>query len=457
MRQRTRLLLTFYGDDFTGSTDVLEALARAGIRTALFLDAPRSEQLSGRFADLEAVGVAGMGRSMTPGQMDSALPPVFERIGRLGANLFHYKTCSTFDSSPEVGSIGRAIDIGQRTFASPFVPLVVGAPVLRRYCLFGNLFATVGDETFRLDRHPTMRCHPVTPMGEADLRVHLARQTSKTTALMDILHLTGTPAEVDRRFEALLASRPDLVLFDVLDEPRLEEVGRLIWTRAVGDGQVFAVGSSGLEYALTAHWRSSFGRTGPQPFESPGPVDAIAVVSGSCSPATRDQIRWAREHGFAIIEIASSSLVDPERADEERGEVVRGAMAALERGQSVVICTAVAPDDPRIAETLDLGNERGLPPHATRERIGDQLGRVLRELLDTTSIRRVVVAGGDTSGHVVRQVGIEVLEVLLPLTPGSPLCRATSRRSSVDGLEIVLKGGQIGRPNFFETVLRGEA
>jgi 3-oxoisoapionate kinase len=150
-------------------------------------------------------------------------------------------------------------------------------------------------------------------------------------------------------------------------------------------------------------------------------------------------------------------LVDPERADGERGKVVRGAIAALERGRSVVICTAVAPDDPRIAETLDLGNERGLPPHATRERIGDQLGRVLRELLDTTSIRRVVVAGGDTSGHVVRQVGIEVLEVILPLTPGSPLCRATSRRASVDGLEIVLKGGQIGRPDFFGTVLRGEA
>jgi uncharacterized protein YgbK (DUF1537 family) len=456
MTDDNRLLLTYYGDDFTGSTDVLEALARAGVRTALFLDPPRPEQLSGRFADLKAVGVAGMGRSMTPGQMDEALPPVFERLGRLGAKLFHYKTCSTFDSSPEVGSIGRAIDIGQRTFASPFVPLVVGAPILRRYCLFGNLFATVGDETFRLDRHPTMRCHPVTPMDEADLRAHLARQTPKTTALMDILHLSGPPAEVDRRFEMLLASRPDIVLFDVLDEPRLEEVGRLIWTRAIGDRHLFAVGSSGLEYALTAHWRASERPSGPEGFLSPGPVEAIAVVSGSCSPTTRDQILWAREHGFAIIEVDSGSLLDPEQADGERGNVVREAIAALRRGRSVVICTAVAPDDPRIAQALRLGNERGLPPHATRERIGDQLGRVLRELLDATSLRRVVVAGGDTSGHVVRQVGIEVLEVVMPLAPGSPLCRASSGRTSVDGLEIALKGGQIGRADFFGTILRGE-
>ena len=457
MRQRTRLLLTFYGDDFTGSTDVLEALARAGIRTALFLEAPRSEQLSGRFADLEAVGVAGMGRSMTPGQMDAALPPVFERLGRLGANLFHYKTCSTFDSSPEVGSIGRAIDIGQRTFASPFVPLVVGAPVLRRYCLFGNLFATVGDETFRLDRHPTMRCHPVTPMDEADLRVHLARQTSKTTALMDILHLTGTPAEVDRRFEALLASRPDLVLFDVLDEPRLEEVGRLIWTRAVGDGQVFAVGSSGLEYALTAHWRASCGRTGPQPFESPGPVDAIAVVSGSCSPATRDQIRWAREHGFAIIEIASSqpggSRAGRWGAGQGGPRGDRGPGAWAERGHLYGRRPRRSADrgDPGPGERAGVAAPRD--PRAHRGSAGPGPPRVARCDVDPQGRG----GGGDTSGHVVRQVGIEVLEVMLPLTPGSPLCRATSRRASVDGLEIVLKGGQIGRPDFFGTVLRGEA
>jgi uncharacterized protein YgbK (DUF1537 family) len=452
-----RLLLTFYGDDFTGSTDALEALARAGVRTALFLEAPRPEQLGGRFAGLEVVGVAGMGRSMTPSQMDEVLPPVFERLGRLGARLFHYKVCSTFDSSPEVGSIGRAIDIGQQAFASTFVPMVVGAPILRRYCLFGNLFATVGDETFRLDRHPTMRRHPVTPMGESDLRAHLARQTSKTTGLMDILHLSGPPAEVDRRFEGLLEGRPDVVLFDVLDEPRLEEVGRLIWTRAVGEGPLFAVGSSGLEYALTAHWRATGRLPVPEPFHSPGPVEAIAVISGSCSPTTRDQIRWARENGFAIIEVDSSSLVDPGRADGERNKAVRGAVAALELGRSVVLCTAVAPDDPRIAETVGLWSDRGLPPHETRGRIGDQLGRILRELLDASSLRRVVVAGGDTSGHVVRQVGIEVLEVIMPMTPGAPLCRASSGIAHVDGLEIVLKGGQIGRADFFGTILHGEA
>lgn len=458
MNNDARLLLTYYGDDFTGSTDVLEALARAGLRTALFLEPPEPEQLTtGRFAGLQALGVAGLGRSMTPSQMDEALPPVFARIERLGARLFHYKTCSTFDSSPQVGSIGRAIDIGQRVFASPVVPLVVGAPVLRRYCLFGNLFATVGDTTYRLDRHPTMSRHPVTPMDEADLRAVLARQTSKRTALVDILHLTGTPAELDARFAKVLEDRPDIVLFDVLDEPRLAEVGRLVWGRTRQEGTLFAVGSSGLEYALTAHWRTSGQLAEPEPFPPAGRAGPIAVISGSCSPVTAEQIAWARREGFAVVEVDASALVDPDAAPAARGVAVRAAAEAVGRGRSVVICSAVAPDDPRIEATLGRWRERGLEPHQTRERIGGELGRILGDLREATVLRRVVVAGGDTAGHAVRQLGIESLEVAAPLVPGSPLCRVSSGRASVDGLEIVLKGGQIGRADFFERVVRGEA
>jgi uncharacterized protein YgbK (DUF1537 family) len=111
--------------------------------------------------------------------MDAHLPQIFRALQVLQPSLCHYKVCSTFDSSPRVGSIGRALEIGQEIFASPYVPLVVGAPALRRYCVFGNLFATVNGETHRLDRHPTMSRHPVTPMAESDLRVHLAAQTSK--------------------------------------------------------------------------------------------------------------------------------------------------------------------------------------------------------------------------------------------------------------------------------------
>ena len=109
MSEPNNLLLSFYGDDFTGSADAMEALSLNGVRAALFLAPPSPEELRGRFAELQAVGVAGVGRTMTPAQMKDTLPEIFGKIKELGAPLFHYKVCSTFDSSPEVGNIGRAI------------------------------------------------------------------------------------------------------------------------------------------------------------------------------------------------------------------------------------------------------------------------------------------------------------------------------------------------------------
>src|SRR5688572_11407963 len=128
-KTQPRLLVAYYGDDFTGSTDVMEALATAGVRTALFLKPPTPKQLAA-FPGLRAFGIAGASRTMSPREMDGALPPIFRALRRSGAVLAHYKVCSTFDSSPEIGSIGHVIDLGQRIFHSPTVPLIVGAPAL---------------------------------------------------------------------------------------------------------------------------------------------------------------------------------------------------------------------------------------------------------------------------------------------------------------------------------------
>ena len=168
-------MLAYYGDDFTGSTDVLEALDRER----------RRDGAVHRAADAEhARAVSARPRHRRRGQQPhdvagrngrGAAGCVRSRCARLDPAIVHYKVCSTFDSSPQIGSIGRAIDIGHRVFQNRFVPLVVGAPYLQRFCVFGNLFARSGLDSpaYRLDRHPTMRHHPVTPMTEADLRVHL--------------------------------------------------------------------------------------------------------------------------------------------------------------------------------------------------------------------------------------------------------------------------------------------
>src|SRR4051794_7550123 len=122
-----RLLMAFFGDDFTGSTDALESLSLAGAKTVLFIQPPTPQQLS-RYEGIDAIGVAGMTRAMVPDVMELELKTAFSALQQLGPRHVHYKVCSTFDSSPTVGSIGRAIDTGAEIFRGHFVPLLVGAP-----------------------------------------------------------------------------------------------------------------------------------------------------------------------------------------------------------------------------------------------------------------------------------------------------------------------------------------
>jgi uncharacterized protein YgbK (DUF1537 family) len=335
------LLLAFYGDDLTGSTAVLEALAKNGVRTALFFDPPTPDELTGRFADLAAVGVAGRSRSMTPSQMNERLAPAFEALRALDPECCHYKVCTTFDSSPEIGSIGHAIDLGQDSFDSPFVPLLIGNPPLEplgRYVVFGNLFATQDGEVYRLDRHPTMSNHPVTPMDESDLRRHLRRQTDRDIGLVDVLDMWGDPAAALERER----SDAEVVLFDTLRRAHLEVAGRLLWSEAQAtDGSLFAVGSSAVEYALTGRWQEN-GRVPDR--DRRGQVDAVdrlLVMSGSAAPVTAEQIDRAVGAGFADVRLESGALVDPDGAADARERAVSAAATALEN-TGASCCTALA-------------------------------------------------------------------------------------------------------------------
>jgi len=143
------VLIAFYGDDFTGSSAVMEVMTFAGLPAVMFVETPTPEQLE-RFRSYRAIGVAGVARAQRPGWMDAHLPGPFRALAALKAPVTHYKICSTLDSSPAVGSIGRAIDIGAPIFsetpgAANWQPLVVAAPAIGRYQAFGNLFAASGD------------------------------------------------------------------------------------------------------------------------------------------------------------------------------------------------------------------------------------------------------------------------------------------------------------------------
>lgn len=454
------LLLTFLGDDNTGSTDSMEALAKAGVNTVLFLDPPGSEDLR-RFPGVQAVGVAAMTRAMPPAEMRPALRFAFRALAALEAPLCHYKVCSTFDSAPHVGSIGCAIGVGREVFGPAVVPLLVGAPILRRYTLFGNLFATVGSETFRIDRHPTMSRHPVTPMNEGDLRLHLAKQTAAHVALFDILAQQGPWEVVQDRFDGLLAGEaPDVVLFDVLDEQRLATAGRLLWRQAE-KGSRFTVGSSGVEYALALAFREAgLIDSAPVTFDLIEPHAQVLVVSGSCSPVTQAQIDHALANGFQGIDVNAVALLDPARAESARQAAVDAAVEAVEKGGSPLLYSARGPGDERISAAEAAWTARTGDAQGPGRAIGEQLGAIVRDVLERVNLahrrlRRVIVAGGDTSGHGARKLGVQALKVLRPTAPGSPLCRAFSPDPLVDGLELLLKGGQVGQANFFQAVRDG--
>ena len=445
------LLLAYYGDDFTGSTDAMEALAAAGVPTVLFLAPPGPDALA-RFPQARCVGVAGASRARSPAWMDAELPGVFSALARLGAPVLHYKVCSTFDSSPTTGSIGRAIEHGMRAMPGRWSPTIVGAPRLRRYQVFGNLFATVEGVTYRLDRHPTMSRHPVTPMAEADLRRHLAAQTARRIELVDMLQLAqGSAAE---RVRSLQDADAPIVLIDVFDDASLLAAGRLVWEQR-GDG-VFSASSSGLSYALAAHWRDQ-GLLPAQPtLPAATPAERIAVVSGSCSPVTARQIAWARAHGFATERLDLPRALAAATREAEIERATGAAARALAAGRSAIVFSAEGPDDPSALRFDAIAAEAGLDrPTAARD-VGQALAGVMRRLLDRLPLQRVVVAGGDSSGEVASALDIEALTVAAGLAPGAPLCRAWSRTRR-DGLEIVLKGGQMGEEGFFGLVRDGSA
>ena len=245
--------IAFYGDDFTGATDTLATAAQGGVRTLLFLRVPTAEMMAAA-GDLDCIGIAGASRSMTPVDMENELRPVAACFAHVGAPVIHYKTCSTFDLSPAIGNIAVALRVLSEKIPGRYIPIVGGQPNIGRYCVFGNLFAAAeaGGPLLRIDRHPMAR-HPVTPMTESDLRLHIERQGLKPVRSVPYpayeMALDGLEDIVEREVEGAA-----VILFDVSRPADLAAIGRVIW-REAKQRRLVAAGPSGVTQALCAHWR----------------------------------------------------------------------------------------------------------------------------------------------------------------------------------------------------------
>ncbi|MDO9413842.1 MAG: four-carbon acid sugar kinase family protein [Pseudolabrys sp.] len=422
---QTRPLYGWYGDDFTGATDTLSTWAEQGYRALLFLKMPTAEQLQAA-GPLDAIGIAGATRSMAPETASHELEIAAQFFVAQGVDILHYKCCSTFDSAPHVGSIGEAIRTLRRHFPNPFVPIVGGQPNLGRYCLFGNLFAVAGtgSTVYRIDRHPTMSVHPVTPMTEADLRKHLAAQGVERIGLID--YRSYEADAVDAELEASLKNNADASLFDVSRVADLAVIGRLINSQKRA-GPMLAVGPSSVAQALTAasdrKAKTTSRTAAPQ---HKGPV--LALV-GSLSPVTRAQVEAAQ--GYEKLNVDPRKLIEQ---PDYREAIKQQTLRLLAAGD--VMLVTERPD--------------GAPQQA--EQTAMATGQLLRAIMQDATVSRLVVAGGDTSSHAIAALDIWGLSYRGPMVPGAPLCRVHSADPKLDGIDIVLKGGQMGSVTFFENV-----
>lgn len=443
---RGKPAVVWYGDDFTGATDTLATVAQAGLRSLLFLEVPTEVQLA-KAGPLQAIGIAGAARSLSPAAMGKALAPVAQFMAHSGAPVLHYKCCSTFDSAPHVGSIGAAVTALRKVaVASPAV-IVGGQPNIGRFCAFGNLFAQAGPggAVHRIDRHPTMRHHPVTPMDEADLRLHLARQGLADIRLLSTRQLELAGADTDVLLRWMQAQEgaspvPDALLIDLVHEAQLPQIGALLWARAQ-QAPLLAVGPSGVEQCLIAGWRQ-LGLLGEVPAAEPlapaqGPV---LVLVGSLSPVSSQQIAASQQFDKREVDVgrllAEEGYLSACAAQLAQGLLQgRHTLAHTSRPDQTVDAATTAAVAQRsaqlLAETLRLVAEQGQP------------------------LKRLGIAGGDTSSLATQALRLWGLAFHSTLAPGVTLSVARSDDARIDGLELMLKGGQMGDVQLFDRLVKG--
>jgi len=404
------VIVGVYGDDVTGSVDALLQYRRAGLRGALVTSPSRVGAVADR-TDLPVVVVAGTARSLPTAAMAAEVVPALEALK--GARLVQYKACSTADSSPAVGSLGTVIELAREAYGSQPVPLLFAQPDFGRYTVFGHHFARDGDRVWRLDRQPTMSRHPVTPMGESDLAVHLGRQTR-----LPIASVPWTAyGNLDDRLRDPAAAA---YVLDALDDDHLDAVGAAVL--GLPARPTFALGSGGLSRAVGGVLARRLGASAPPLADTaasaPGP---LLAVSGSCSGRTWDQVRAALDAGWVGVALGP--------------EAVGQATAAYAAGRDVVLFSAQ-------------GGAVGTPVDVS----GD-LAAAVRACGSVRPVPRLLVCGGDTSGRVLQHLGALSLEIVAAPWGNAPLLRVAG--GEIDGTEVVVKGGQVGGVDLFEQVRRG--
>lgn len=427
MAQAPGLLLGCVADDFTGATDLGSTLVRNGMRVVQVIGAPE-EGMPAPEADAIVVALKSRTAPVAEAVADSLAAARW--LKRSGARQIFFKYCSTFDSTDE-GNIGPVADALRADLGAGIVPVCPAFPENGRTIYQGHLF--VGAQL--LSDSP-MRHHPLTPMTDANLVRVMARQSRGPVDCVPYRVVRQGAEAIRRDLEALQARDVAYAVVDALDDDNLRDLGT-----ACADLPL-ATGGSGAAMGLPENFRRAgllARRDAVETFPALG--GPAAVLSGSCSPATLAQIaRMGAAHSTRRLD----PLVLAERGADAVGEALDWARESLRQGP-ILIYASAPPEEVKSAQAA-LG----------RERAGALVEQVLAAIaagLVKAGLRRLVVAGGETSGAVVQALGIRALRIGAQIDPGVPATLALTDPP----LALALKSGNFGGEDFFLKAIRALA
>jgi uncharacterized protein YgbK (DUF1537 family) len=414
------VILGVIADDFTGATDVASMLVRGGMRTLQVIGVPDAAP-----PEADAIVVALKSRTVPAAQAVDESLAALRWLQRGGARQVLFKYCSTFDSTP-AGNIGPVAEALMGALHTDFTIACPAFPENGRTVFRGHLF--VGDQ---LLSESGMRDHPLTPMTDSNLvRVLQAQSRGRVGLVRHDTVARGAPA-VRSRFDALRAEDVRLAVADAVDDADLRTLAQ-----ACASLPLITAGS-GVALGLPAVYaEQGWLRPADQAAALPAVGGAAAVVSGSCSAATNAQVRHWLDAGRPGFRIDARALADGAPLATQAVDFARQHLPAA----PVLVYATSSPEEVRSVQSA-LGAERA----------GALVERCLADVaaaLVTAGVRRLVVAGGETSGAVVQALGVRMLRIGAAIDPGVPWTQAEGRP-----LLLALKSGNFGGVDFFGKAL----
>jgi 3-dehydrotetronate 4-kinase len=409
-----RLALGAIADDFTGALDLANNLARAGLRTVQLNGVPGADADIG---DAQAVVVALKSRTAPVDGAVRNSTAALDWLRERGASKTYVKYCSTFDSTP-AGNIGPVVDAVLDRLGEHITIVVPTFPGTGRTVYQGHLF--VGGEL--LDES-SMRHHPLTPMTDSSVIRLLRPQTRRRVSLITHDTVRQGHVAVAEELARIAADGGGLVVVDAICDDDLAVVAV-----AARDLPV-VTGGSGLAQHLPAAWQLELS---PSAADLPGPAGAGAVLAGSVSRATNQQV--AAYEGPKRALQPHALLDGPAHLDE----ILHWAYGQIDSGATPLLYSSASPE--AVARAAEISGGRAA------EAVEHALARAARMLVDCAGVRRLVVAGGETSGACVEALGIQSLRVGPQIDPGVAWAWG---ETPAGGVHIALKSGNFGRTDFF--------